>query len=154
VSQWRRDNPEKAREVSHNWATTHRDEAKRAAKEWREQNPERELDGKRRWYRENWIRLTLKAALKRAERKGIEFTITEADIQPPPLCPVFGIPLVVGEGRVGFGHDNSPTVDRIDDTKGYVPGNVAVISMKANVLKGRGTAEEHEAIARWMRASG
>src|SRR3546814_14524029 len=43
------------------------------------------------------------------------------------------------------------SLDRIDNTKGYVRGNVAVMSYKANRLQNEGTAEEHEIIAAWMR---
>lgn len=35
--------------------------------------------------------------------------------------------------------------------KGYVKGNITVISNKANRIKNNGTAEEHEAIAKWLR---
>jgi hypothetical protein len=37
---------------------------------------------------------------------------------------------------------NSPSLDRIDNTKGYVPGNVWVISWRANDLKRNATLEE------------
>lgn len=39
----------------------------------------------------------------------------------------------------------------MDNEKGYVPGNVVVMSYRANRLKNDGTAEEHEIIAAWMR---
>lgn len=45
----------------------------------------------------------------------------------------------------------SYSLDRVDNSKGYAPGNVVVMSYKANRLKNDGTAEEHEAIAAWMR---
>ena len=45
----------------------------------------------------------------------------------------------------------SYSLDRIDNKKGYVKGNVAVMSYKANRLKNDGTAVEHELIALWMR---
>jgi hypothetical protein len=45
----------------------------------------------------------------------------------------------VGAGRV---HDGSPTLDRIDNAKGYVKGNVCVISKKANTMKNNATPEE------------
>lgn len=48
----------------------------------------------------------------------------------------------------------SYSLDRVDNKKGYVPGNVVVMSYKANRLKNDGTAEEHETIAKWMRDQG
>lgn len=36
----------------------------------------------------------------------------------------------------------SPSLDRIDSSKGYVKGNVRVISARANMLKNNATVEE------------
>jgi hypothetical protein len=41
-------------------------------------------------------------------------------------------------------------LDRIDNNEGYVKGNVAVISFRANTLKNNATAEELRAIADYM----
>lgn len=71
-------------------------------------------------------------ARKRACSRGIEFTITRADITIPDACPVLGIPLTIGGRR----SPNSPSLDRIDPAAGYVPGNIRVISDRANRLKG------------------
>jgi hypothetical protein len=48
------------------------------------------------------------------------------------------------------GRDSSPSLDRIDNSKGYVKGNVAVISFRANTLKNNATADELRAIANFM----
>jgi hypothetical protein len=45
---------------------------------------------------------------------------------------------------------HSPSLDRIDIGKGYEPGNIAVISHRANQLKSDGTLEEHKKLVRWM----
>lgn len=55
------------------------------------------------------------------------------------MCPVLGIPIFSGRGKQ---IDNSPNLDRIVPEKGYVPGNVRVISAKANRIKSNATAEE------------
>ena len=75
----------------------------------------------------------------RAKKKGFEHTITIEDIQIPDKCPLLGIPLFAGQGGVC---PNSPTLDRIDSSKGYVKGNVWVISYKANTIKSNATPEE------------
>lgn len=50
--------------------------------------------------------------------------------------------------------DSIPSLDRLDSTRGYVRGNVAVISWRANKLKNSARVEELERIAAWMRARG
>jgi hypothetical protein len=89
------------------------------------------------------------AARKRASDQGVPFAITHEDISIPEACPVLGIPLSVNEG--GTFHDASPSLDKIIPALGYVPGNIAVISWRANRLKGDGTLEELQALVAWMR---
>ena len=89
----------------------------------------------------------LKAAKTRSRRKGIDFAITSKDILIPDVCPYLGIPLMVAHVPHGGPSDNSPSLDRIDSLKGYIPGNIEVISHRANSIKNKGTAMEHFAIA-------
>jgi hypothetical protein len=91
------------------------------------------------------------AAKQRSRKYGIPFTIEVSDVVIPERCPVLGIPLIfrVGHGKMQY---DSPSLDRFIPAEGYVPGNIAVISCRANRLKSDGTPEEHEALARWMRA--
>lgn len=42
------------------------------------------------------------------------------------------------------------SVDRIDNTKGYEPGNIQVISRKANTLKGDCDRTELRQFAEWV----
>lgn len=70
-------------------------------------------------------------ARKRAERKRVPFDIPVRSVVIPELCPVLGIPLVIGEGRV----PESPSLDRVIPERGYVVGNCRVISDRANRLK-------------------
>lgn len=46
--------------------------------------------------------------------------------------------------------DASPTLDRIHPDIGYVPGNVMVISAKANRMKNNASLEELKALVIWM----
>lgn len=87
-------------------------------------------------------------ARKRARESGVPFALTVHDIVIPEFCPALGIRLERGSGRTT---DASPTLDRLDPSLGYVPGNVSVISLKANRMKSNGTLEEIEALAAWMR---
>jgi hypothetical protein len=78
------------------------------------------------------IRTMLQSAKRRAIAAGLSFCLVEADIHIPALCPVFGTPLVRGTRK---NCTNSPSLDRIDSAKGYVRGNVWVISSRANTIK-------------------
>lgn len=77
----------------------------------------------------------------RAKRRGIPFSLTAADITIPVWCPVLGIPLYRNTDGKAQG-PNSPTLDRLDPAKGYVPGNVAVVSARANQIKSNATPQE------------
>ena len=67
----------------------------------------------------------------------------------PGVCPVFGLKLDIKSPPKS---DHLPTVDRIDSSKPYQVGNIAVISWRANIIKNMGTADEHRRIADWMDA--
>lgn len=85
-------------------------------------------------------------ARKRAKDKKIPFDLDSNYIRSivPSHCPVFGIPLEWSTLR-NNGHTplpNSPSLDRIDPDRGYVKGNVWIISNKANMIKSNATHEE------------
>lgn len=81
----------------------------------------------------------LQEARTRAVAKGLDFDLKIEDIPMPETCPVLGIKIDFGaRGRA----DGSPSIDRVDNTKGYVRGNVRVISWRANRLKSDATTGE------------
>lgn len=88
------------------------------------------------------------AAKRRARNNGIEFSITRGDIIIPQKCPLLGIELKVARDHT---RDCSPTLDRIDNFKGYIPGNVWVISHKANTAKNNLSIEELELLVSNLR---
>ena len=89
------------------------------------------------------IAVLLAGARARAKRDNIPFDITSKDIKKPVRCPVFGLRLIYdGTGR-GYGaKDDAASLDRIHPEKGYVRGNVLVVSWKANRAKCRLTPKE------------
>jgi hypothetical protein len=89
----------------------------------------------------------LKVARSRAKEKGLECTIKATDIIVPDLCPIMGIKL--GRARGAFDRA-SPSLDRIDSSKGYVPGNVRVISWIANKLKNDMTLDQVRNLVLYM----
>lgn len=80
-----------------------------------------------------------KKSKSRAKKVGLEFNLDISDIVIPKLCPVLLIELIRGRDT---GLDNSPSLDRIDNTKGYIKGNVHVISNRANTLKNNASVGE------------
>ena len=88
-----------------------------------------------------------------AKEHGVEFSLLYEDIQWPSHCPVLGIELNYERhrGRISTNLPNSPSFDRIDPNKGYVKGNVMIISNKANMIKSNATVEELEKVASFYR---
>ena len=119
---------------------------------------ERQRAQARGWQAANPMRFWWLMTRVRAKKRGIEFTITEDDLQAAfpadGKCPVFGVPLSppgVGRGTTRRGpRDDSASIDRFDNAAGYVPGNISVISWRANRLKYMGTPDEFKAVARWL----
>lgn len=84
----------------------------------------------------------------RAKAKGVPFDIEITDIVIPDFCPVLGIPLE-SSGKIT---DNTPSIDKLVPTLGYVKGNINVISFKANRIKNDSTPEELEAVLSWVKS--
>ena len=89
--------------------------------------------------KENPEHYIYKHVKSRAKLRGIEFSLSVDDIVIPDVCPLLGVPIHFGTNTC---KDNSPALDRIDNTRGYVPGNVWVISHRANRMKGNATKKE------------
>ena len=91
----------------------------------------------------------LRNAVKRARAKNRECSITVDDITIPTHCPILGLELVTFANNGPL--PNSMSLDRIDNDLGYVPGNVIVVSYRANTLKKDATVEELEAIVNFYK---
>jgi len=97
------------------------------------------------------------AAKGRAKQREIAFSIKPEDIEIPEVCPVLGMKLIpkVGGGPLSSRvNPDAPTIDRIDNDRGYEPGNIAVISLRANVLKSNGTVTEFTKVVEYMKSHG
>jgi len=109
----------------------------------------------RKWYEKNEIkakenskklrindqrRALLNSCKSSARNKNLAFNLTLEDIVIPEVCPFLEIKLtnIQGSGFIG----SNASVDRIDPTKGYVNGNIQIISRKANHMKLNASSEE------------
>ena len=93
----------------------------------------------------------LRNARTRAKRDGAVFTISEADIHIPDVCPAIGISLYKSPTLGGGPH--SPSLELIDPSKGYTPGNVLVVSALVKRIMSDATLEEMKAIADFYEAA-
>jgi hypothetical protein len=119
--QWRKDNVEKIKGYSAQYYQEHKEE-----------------------YELNIIKYKLSSAKQRAKKNNLPFSITEQDIKDVwPIdnkCPALDIEFIIG------GHDtmnyDSPSLDRIIPNKGYVKGNIQIVSALANGIMSNATPEQ------------
>jgi hypothetical protein len=123
--------------------------------EYRKKNEEKISTKNRKWYESSRkVKFTEDpqhylwyVARTRSRQKGTEFTIAKEDVIIPDTCPILDIPLTKGDGYL----PNSMSLDRVDNTKGYIPGNVRVISRKANLMKSSLTLDVLEKLIKYIK---
>lgn len=91
-----------------------------------------------------WLR-----AKQRSKTSGRVFNIDKEDIVIPERCPILDVPLVVHKGKSGA-YQDSPSLDRIDNSRGYEKGNIQVISQLANSMKGAASNQQLRKFATWI----
>ena len=105
------------------------------------------------WKKANRIKFMACRAANRSGKSGVEcdkpylLTLTEVT-----HCCCCGAELqyeVQSNGHTP--HWATPSMDRLDPSKGYISGNVYIICWRCNILKKDGTLAEFEAIAKYMR---
>lgn len=96
-------------------------------------------------YRKNQVNRLFYNVKERSKRLGIEYNISKEDIIIPEYCPILGVKLVQG---IKDNYLYTPSIDRIDNTKGYIKGNIAIISMLANTMKNSASTEHLIAFAK------
>lgn len=88
-------------------------------------------------------------AKKRAQKLGLPFNITVDDIVIPETCPILGITL--DKDFSDTTRQSSPSLDKIIPKVGYVRGNIAVISLRANSMKRDMTIDILNSLRRYIR---
>lgn len=109
------------------------------------------IERKATWYQEKMSKMTIEERLKlmvkrakdRAKLKNVEFNITWKDIEYVDTCPILEIPLNWGEtSNEGGRNIDTPSLDRINPSLGYIKGNVKIISTLANMMKSSANREQ------------
>jgi len=98
--------------------------------------------------RATWAAEVLRVARARARKIGVEFDIRPEDIELPDTCPALGVRLVYDQLEP---RALRPSLDRTDNSKGYVRGNVRVISCRANQIKNDASSAELELVLAYVK---
>ena len=132
--------PQKAKQYRKDYYHKHSQKLKERAKLWFQAHRERHAESGVQWRRDHFEHELWVRARNSARQRNLEFSILVTDVHIPETCPYLGIVLtrLVNGGR----QDSNASLDRIDNTKGYVRGNIQVISSKANFMKRNASLEE------------
>jgi hypothetical protein len=147
TKRWQAKNPEKVREAQRRRRAKDPDKTRRQGLDAYYRRGGKEVYKKMKSTPEGWRKWALSSAKQRAKKANLPFDISPADISIPDACPVFGTPFLFGTCTRD---PNTPTLDRVDTSKGYVVGNVQVISWRANMLKGANTRESLQRLLKYV----
>ncbi len=125
MSEYRQKNAKYAREYAREYVEKNRDWVNKKGRDYH-----RYLEVPRK---------VLMQCKNRALRKNIPFNLTLEDIFVPEICPLLEVPFIIGTLN---NYEYTHSIDRIDNAKGYVKGNIQIISKKANSMKNNATKEE------------
>ena len=142
------------------------DECKATMKAWYEGNRDKVLAEKKEYWVENHEHI--KARKQRHDRSNPRAAATDLvcgrakmkgravdreyleSLPCPTHCPILGTPIDFRRGEGNRDRRNTASFDRKDSARGYVSGNVEIISAKANTMKQDANIEELQAFARWV----
>lgn len=130
------------------------DKTREYSKEWKRQNAARNVEYVHTSRRRNPAKYLVVRTRTSAKRRGLEFDLTEqflAERLGPMRCEATGQKLnwdtCFGQGG-GKPGPFTPSIDRIDSSKGYTQDNVRIVSLRFNQCKRDLTDEEFAALCR------
>lgn len=135
---------------SHRVGTPTPEHTRAANTRWRTKYPDRAASANRNWRLDNPAKVLLNSARSSARERGWALTITVQDIEPlveSMTCALTGLTL----RWQGLCRDPlAPSLDRIDSSQGYIPGNVRVVAWVINRMRGDLPDPEFLAFARLL----
>lgn len=166
-AEWYGKNREKACESARKWNADHADHAQKRLAAYRAAHRDEAIVRSSTWYSEHKdlavlrARVTLweKNAIYRAQdsckKTGREMTIDVAHVKAlfekqRGLCYWTGVPMVPS---VEKRDPQRPSLDRLDNAIGYVPGNVVLATQFANIGRQTATAERFAEFLETLRAA-
>jgi hypothetical protein len=142
------------RKESHRrYALKYPDRIARTKAAWKAKNPDYHSEYAKQWYINNRMKSYLGVVRDRARKENVRFDLTVDDLIAPEYCPILGVKIEPYERGKNARSNNSPSIDRIVPIKGYVRGNVSVVSFRANRLKSNGSLDEFRKIVAYMEAN-
>lgn len=144
---WYEQNKEHAKKKARDYYWKNKEKVLESVQKYREENRETIREKGKEYYRRKLKNRLLNAAKARARKYNMDFDLTLDDFILPAKCPLLDIELQVNKGRNSVKH-NSFSLDRIDSSKGYIKGNVWVISMLANSIKSNATLEDIQTLSK------
>lgn len=157
TAEWKRAHPERVAQSRADRAERlrsdpeFRERANARTRAWRASRKQRQIAEGRQ--PAEWLTKALQNARYNAKSRGIEFALSAADFPAlPEFCPYFpDTRLDYGVKSSAGARPDAPSFDRIDSARGYLPGNVEIVSCRANWIKNEGTWQEHQRIADRLR---
>lgn len=110
----------------------------RSPRKRRPRSPEeagRVRETSRRWNQKNPVKALHNTCRHSAAKRGLECTITLEDVEQlaaPMTCSMTGLPLTWERSGTSKARPWAPSIDRIDCSVGYVPGNVRIVCWAFN----------------------
>lgn len=159
---WRNKNRKRMRAMVKSWQSRNPEACKKHAKTSYRRHKEKRLNHQREWYLRNKKAIQRRQQILRfkepemrmfhsskcrAKKHGVPFSISVKHIIIPKRCPALGIKLKINNSHA---KDSSPSLDRIIPSLGYVPGNVIVISHRANRIKNNSSIGEFLMMAQFL----
>lgn len=114
-------------------------------KEYRNKFPDKRPQACKRWRNSRPEQIILYNARRSAKIRNQECTLTLEDIIIPKNCPICNVLLTIQTKN-----KDSASIDRIDNSKSYIPGNIGIICWGCNKLKSNASLEHLQAIVRYM----
>ncbi len=99
----------------------------------------KDIDRHNKWRADPLLSLKkylIRLSKNHSKAKNIKFSITVDNIIIPNKCPLLNVPFDTSNTMYSY------SIDRIDNSKGYIKGNIAVISRLANMMKNAATFVE------------
>lgn len=146
-SEYQKEHYRKHKDKKKQYALDHKESIQAYRKEYYLKNKIEFLKDQKEYYSkpENRAKKILAKCKERATKDNIEFNIDLSDINIPTHCPYLNIELTheLGQGQL----PTNSSIDRIDPTRGYVKGNIQIISRLANTMKSNATQEQLKTFA-------